>query len=748
MIKRFLMVVLLATGLQASWGFALLGPTPALLQGYTGDPWQVLTIGYNLVYQGHVIPGGPVTLGDIGGPKNIGEEYRRNAPVLYYTYDANFLGYFGTYGAARVDESFAIMNNVFTNNPTGLTNGIDGYSGDLSEFPLQAQALNNTAVALYLTDIKSVTLHLLVEQMGLAQPERFTWTLHDRFVGTLCPLTTTYLVVQRNFDISPTSLSQLQYSTYVNNVLYSYYITEICTTPAPIPLATTVTFPVDPLVEQYTAVAANNFSEPSQFESPGGSVGGVGGLQIGGYYTGLTRDDVAGLRYLLTSNNINTEAIAAGSAPVAGGGITITNLDNQFTITTSNLTTFTLALTNGPAALQALYPGLVIAGVRTNFNGTFTYTFANLVTNTFFTNTIIQIEVQAVVTNPPPPGTPYPAPGTVTTNTTITTLTTNLPSGDFFIVPTNFCGLNIIQTLATNINFITNSLNPAGSLPATNIVTVSTNYVLLVAPCEFVNNGGSGTNLNTGLYQGIQKVQFVRANYDSLIGQFFQPVTNIYSMARVINSQLVRGNFQRVVTAPDILLSAADLAVGPAGNNFNGTVTRDINFDASNVSANLGGPGVINSSTTFTYNKVGPTFFNGPFPDTNGLLNVVNETTHTPFLQWASFDGSTNAPVVYPNGTSIQDLENQILVQISPISLSDGTVNVPYPPVTFAATGGSFSPPFTWSATGLPSGMTLSAGGMLSGTPTQSGTFSFILQLNDSLTPPRTVRWTFTIIIQ
>ena len=39
-------------------------------------------------------------------PKNIGEEYRRNTPVMYYTFDANFLDYFGSNGVAAVDSAF------------------------------------------------------------------------------------------------------------------------------------------------------------------------------------------------------------------------------------------------------------------------------------------------------------------------------------------------------------------------------------------------------------------------------------------------------------------------------------------------------------------------------------------------------------------------------------------------------------------------------------------------------------------
>jgi hypothetical protein len=64
--------------------------------------------------------------------------------------------------------------------------------------------------------------------------------------------------------------------------------------------------------------------------------------------------------------------------------------------------------------------------------------------------------------------------------------------------------------------------------------------------------------------------------------------------------------------------------------------------------------------------------------------------------------------------------------------LPDGTLGLAYSQ-TFAATGGT--PPYTnWSVVGgaLPTGVSLSAGGVLSGTPTASGTFNFTIRVTDS----------------
>jgi len=48
----------------------------------------------------------------------------------------------------------------------------------------------------------------------------------------------------------------------------------------------------------------------------------------------------------------------------------------------------------------------------------------------------------------------------------------------------------------------------------------------------------------------------------------------------------------------------------------------------------------------------------------------------------------------------------------------------------FTATGGQT--PYSWSATGLPAGLTLSTGGLLSGTPTANGSFSVTVTVTDS----------------
>src|SRR5579885_941163 len=69
---------------------------------------------------------------------------------------------------------------------------------------------------------------------------------------------------------------------------------------------------------------------------------------------------------------------------------------------------------------------------------------------------------------------------------------------------------------------------------------------------------------------------------------------------------------------------------------------------------------------------------------------------------------------------------------VSPVSLANGAVGEAYGPVNFSATGGT--PGYTWSATGLPGGLSMSIGGVLSGTPVPGtqGSYTFLAQVTDA----------------
>ena len=71
-----------------------------------------------------------------------------------------------------------------------------------------------------------------------------------------------------------------------------------------------------------------------------------------------------------------------------------------------------------------------------------------------------------------------------------------------------------------------------------------------------------------------------------------------------------------------------------------------------------------------------------------------------------------------PSGAEVPDV-----LSITTTSLPGGTVNQDYPSITLTATGYDPAKALTWTAEGLPDGLTLSTGGVLSGTPAESGSF-------------------------
>jgi len=79
-------------------------------------------------------------------------------------------------------------------------------------------------------------------------------------------------------------------------------------------------------------------------------------------------------------------------------------------------------------------------------------------------------------------------------------------------------------------------------------------------------------------------------------------------------------------------------------------------------------------------------------------------------------------------------------------TVSNGTVGVAYPATQFTAAGGT--QPYTWSvsAGALPAGLTLSAAGLLSGTPAAAGQFTFTVQVTDANALTASKQFQITVI--
>ena len=742
------------------WAGLLVAWVPGALAfsfpGPINEAYQVPLIGYNLP-------------GDNNAPKQLGEEYRHNTPVMYYTIDAPFLDYFGSNGIAAIDAAFALFNVV----PPASQ-----MSSNLSEFPLETLRPNFEAAALYLSDVKSMAMSLLAENLGLGEADRWVWCLHDRWLSdnTQCPWGENYYVIKRNFDPAlGTSLQQLKPTSYINDVLWSYYLVELCNAPLP-PQAVCVPFTLD---------------QTAQLRMPVGSLA----HGIGTFYTGLTKDDVGGLRYLLSTNNMNTESTGPNTTSF------VTNYTPQLLLS-SNLTLLAAqALTNDAAALAALYPALVVSPTPSNYlvnvfttNGNAYYTnypwdpvgtpahlaFATNVTSTVMTNyyhtflnayllssmpngwtasqmpnvpnQLGNIWVSVLITNVGSTVEPWTPVGSYTTvtNITITNYLTNAIVGDFLILPTNMCAIGAIYPQLTNVTTITNL-----TLASTNLSSISSNIV--GAPIEqysatlisyftnhyFMTYPVTCQSSNVALYEGVDKLTFIRRDYDSLLTRFYIPITNEYDLTYITNYTPVHRHVQRVVSQPDYLITAADLTTTPASSVHsvysNGrSISFNTNFEY------LAGPGTIENPTTFTFNKVGPLYQNG-YSVTTYAANTntfFQEDDQTPLLIWGSFDASTNAPVIYPNDLSIANLDNMVLIQVSPTGLPDGAVNSAYSAQMQAVNHGAtnnFHAPYYWglapSSPSLPPGLQITtvAGstGLIYGTPTLAGFYDFVIRITD-----------------
>jgi len=603
-----------------------------------------------------------------------------------------------------------------------------------------------------------------------------------------------YTVYQRNYGLTPIGANDYPTVSYVNGVLYSYFIYDICTGQGQNPIISdAVEFPVDPLTQPYSAVA-DAFSLFYE------------GMPYGSFYTMLTRDDVAGMKYLYDTNNLNLEP--------AGTRVTefVTNdISQAQIITTQDLNALaTAAKTSTAAQLQAQFPGLTVLStsstfglqITTNITETlvnspldpagappnhavfttnyttnvvqfFTHTFGNIITNSYSTIGIIGTVSQSI-SNPPfaPAGSPP------VTNTTVKLTTATGVFGDFFILPNGACSALVLSNMLTTVTPVTNLPTPAPSTITGNTnavtfipgsVTFQTNHTLIILPVTCPVNAIARRG-------GIDQLLFVARPYDSIVRQIWDPVTNNYTVSELdeTNNVMVQRHFQRRVPRPDFLFTTWDFSgqnvvitysntVDGVTGTFTTTVTSTgigpfpeygtFTYDATTHPSNKAGPGTILDGdplpSLFILNRISPTFDN--LSATAGTTNTFVAPTEADqglFVAFGSFDGTTNLPIVYPNGTSVTSLLDLILgPQSNTPTLLDGNIGQLYS-AQLAAKGGTA--PYTWSlapnSPGLPGGLHLTSGGIITGVPAgPAAIYDFTVRITDSAGKSRDVQYTISI---
>ena len=160
------------------------------------------------------------------------------------------------------------------------------------------------------------------------------------------------------------------------------------------------------------------------------------------------------------------------------------------------------------------------------------------------------------------------------------------------------------------------------------------------------------------------------------------------------------------VCCPTITVTNPAITTGTAGTAFSRTFTR------------TGGTGTVTFSTTSTLPA-------GLSLSTTGVLSG----TPTQIGTFPIVVKATDINLCFGNGAIYNLVIGCPIITVTNPSTTTGTLGSAFSQ-TFTRTGGIGAITFTTTST-LPSGFTLSAAGVLSGTPTQTGTFTIVVKATD-----------------
>ncbi|MGD0632573.1 MAG: putative Ig domain-containing protein [Terracidiphilus sp.] len=139
----------------------------------------------------------------------------------------------------------------------------------------------------------------------------------------------------------------------------------------------------------------------------------------------------------------------------------------------------------------------------------------------------------------------------------------------------------------------------------------------------------------------------------------------------------------------------------------------------------------------------------GPYTFTaTGLPSGLSISSGGTISGTPTVTGTFNYTVTITDAAGHTGTLNCSVTVVPPVTANCGcltaTEGVAISPVTLTGSGGSGGP-YTFSATGLPAGLTLSSSGVLSGTPTVSGTFNYVVTVTDNSGHSGTVKCSITV---
>ena len=258
------------------------------------------------------------------------------------------------------------------------------------------------------------------------------------------------------------------------------------------------------------------------------------------------------------------------------------------------------------------------------------------------------------------------------------------------------------------------------SYPAMSITTAAT------LPTGYVGSNYTTTTLAATGGAGLA------TNYTWAVTGGSLPVGLTLSTAGVISGKPsgTAGTSTFTVTVTDTVASLSSNStftiVVDAGVSVTTATTLPVGYAGSNYSQALAATG--GSGTGYTWAVSG-----GSTLPAGLSLSTVGVLSGKPTAAGTSTFSITVTDSVGNTASATFSLTIDAGITINAITLPKGYEGTAYPGATFTATGGT-NTGYTWSATGLPAGLSISTTtGAISGTPTAAGTFSIVATVTDSV---------------
>ena len=307
-------------------------------------------------------------------------------------------------------------------------------------------------------------------------------------------------------------------------------------------------------------------------------------------------------------------------------------------------------------------------------------------------------------------------------------LLVNSNSGDLIIVNQNTSissgagptfqttPFTILHTTAPGFSFFSNTLTgPFGISPSVYIQPGTSGIEVLgpastAAILDYSATGGADIDAAHGI--------IYRYAYDVTSSNSFS-ASLVQSTGALISFNLS--------TLKDTLLTSNGLPYANVYPQPDVVAWDRLTFDAPSDSVVLSASGALGVSSSLGCSTIsvsqilggGTTYSNVGIPAVNFSSGYVYDTQ--------AIYPNTTLYYVAPPSTCVSST-----LTLNPMSLPNGIAGQPYGPVIFTATGGSSLAGLTFSATGLPQGMTISSGGSLGNAPTTTGPYEVTVTATDT----------------